>query len=52
MREKIRESLSEKLEELALKIPMQSNCAWLWGEVEMPECLKKHIEGEKQDSAN
>lgn len=47
MKKDLKASIAEKMEELATKIPRQSNCAWLWGEVKLPECLRKEIEGEK-----
>ena len=47
MKKDLKASIAEKMEELATKIPRQSNCAWLWGEVKLPECLRKEIEDEK-----
>ena len=44
MREKLREKIGNTLESLASDIPMETGCSFLWGEVEVPECLRKELE--------
>lgn len=44
MREKLREKIGNTLENLADDIPMQTGCILFWGEVEVPECLRKELE--------
>ena len=44
MREKLREKIGNTLESLASDIPMETGCVLLWGEVEVPECLRKELE--------
>lgn len=44
MRKKLKEKISNTLEDLAGDIIMQTGCMWTWGEVEVPECLRKELE--------
>lgn len=42
--ESIREKVVAALDELAYNIPISASCIFAWGEVEVPECLRKDME--------
>jgi len=46
--ESIREKVVAALDDLAYGIPVNTSCGFAWGEVEVPECLRKDLE-EKQE---
>ncbi|MBQ4529978.1 MAG: cyclic lactone autoinducer peptide [Lachnospiraceae bacterium] len=40
----VKEMIANGMEKLAKEIAADSTCMFLWGEVEMPECLREEIE--------
>ena len=40
----LKEKLNEVLDEMAYKLPISTASGWIWGEVEVPECLRKELE--------
>ncbi len=40
----LKEKIATELEDLSKKMAVNSACAFLWGEVEMPESLKAEVE--------
>ena len=50
MENKLKKVLNNTLEDLAINIVAKSGCVWLWGEVEVPECLRKElVENQEQE---
>lgn len=43
----MKETIADGMEKLAKKIAKDSNCMFLWGEADMPECLRAEVEEEK-----
>jgi len=41
--------INKILAEMAEKILYDSGCALCWGEVEVPDCLKKEVEEKQKD---
>lgn len=40
----LREKLNEVLDGMAYELPSSTASGWIWGEVEVPECLRKELE--------
>ncbi|MBQ9984172.1 MAG: cyclic lactone autoinducer peptide [Lachnospiraceae bacterium] len=45
----LKKSIADGLEKLSRDIAVNSVCAFLWGEPEMPECLRKEVEEKNFD---
>lgn len=41
---KISEKIKNVLDEMAYVVPVNASCGFVWGEVDMPECLRKELE--------
>ena len=44
-----KERANEMLSEMGQKMPVSKNCKLWWGEVELPECLRKELEESERD---
>ena len=49
MENKLKKVLNNTLEDLAINIVAKSGSVWLWGEVEVPECLRKELENKEEE---
>jgi len=49
MKDNIKNAINKKLEKIAYELAGERGCRYFWGEVEVPECLKKEIENEEQE---
>lgn len=49
MKEQLKKKVSHALENLASDIATQTGCAFLWGEVEVPECLRQENEDDVEN---
>lgn len=50
MKNKLREKLNEQLNNLAGNMQESMGSYLFWGEVEMPECLRKELEESKKET--
>lgn len=44
-----KEKLNEVLSNLAVNIPTVTGCFGVWGEVELPECIREEVEEKKKN---
>ena len=44
-----KEKLKKALDELSYNIPITTSCSFTWGEVEVPECLRKELEDKQKN---
>ena len=49
MENKLKKVLNNTLEDLAINIVAKSGSVWLWGEVEVPEYLRKELENREEE---
>ncbi len=47
--ETLKEKLKKSLDEMAYDIPIATSCSMFWGEVEVPECLRKELENREEE---
>ncbi|MCM1083310.1 MAG: hypothetical protein NC428_07520 [Clostridium sp.] len=48
MKYQLKQAINEQLCRMAGSIQMNSSSHFLWGEVELPECLKRELEEETE----
>ncbi|MBD5088037.1 MAG: hypothetical protein HDT30_04375 [Clostridiales bacterium] len=44
------DKMKNMLDELAYIVPVKASCGFVWGEVEMPECLRKELEESEKET--
>lgn len=49
MKEELKQKINDKLSKMASTILMESSSFLVWGEVELPECLRNELEKSSMD---
>lgn len=48
MEKKLKDKINQTLENMSDDLPGSRGCNLFWGEVEVPECIKKKLEKEEE----